>query len=68
MILTGGERNGSRNGLGLRGSTPLIPGDARFGIEAEVTEGLSENDTVILYPSSAIADGLSVAPRSGAAP
>jgi HlyD family secretion protein len=38
------------------------------GIEAEVTEGLSENDTVILYPSSAIADGLSVAPRSGAAP
>lgn len=34
------------------------------GIEAEVLSGLSEGDTVVLYPSSAITEGLSVVERS----
>jgi HlyD family secretion protein len=33
------------------------------GIEAEVLDGLAEGDSVILYPSAAITEGLSVAPR-----
>lgn len=33
------------------------------GIEAQVTEGLRPDDTVILYPSSAIADGAYVSAR-----
>ena len=34
------------------------------GIEAEVLSGLSEAETVILYPSAAITEGLSVAQRA----
>jgi len=33
------------------------------GIEAQVTEGLSESDRVILYPSSGLSDGMAVAQR-----
>lgn len=33
------------------------------GIEAQVVDGLSENDRVILYPSSGLSEGMSVAER-----
>jgi HlyD family secretion protein len=33
------------------------------GVEAQVTEGLSEGDRVILYPSSGLSDGMAVAQR-----
>jgi HlyD family secretion protein len=33
------------------------------GIEAQVADGLSEGDRVILYPSSGLSGGMSVAER-----
>lgn len=33
------------------------------GVEAQVTSGLAENDRVILYPSSGLSEGMSVAER-----
>lgn len=33
------------------------------GIEAQVTSGLSDGDRVILYPSSGLSEGMSVAER-----
>ena len=33
------------------------------GVEAQVKTGLSEGDRVILYPSSGLSDGMSVAER-----
>jgi len=36
---------------------------ARNGIDAEVTEGLAEDDRVILHPSDRVADGVRVTPR-----
>ena len=33
------------------------------GIEAQVTGGLSEGDRVVLYPSSGLTEGMSVAER-----
>jgi HlyD family secretion protein len=33
------------------------------GVEAQVTDGLSEGDRVILYPSSGLSDGMAVAQR-----
>jgi HlyD family secretion protein len=35
----------------------------RNTLEAEVTEGLSENDLIILHPSDAVVDGVSVMQR-----
>ncbi|MBT4741216.1 MAG: HlyD family efflux transporter periplasmic adaptor subunit, partial [Rhodospirillaceae bacterium] len=37
----------------------------RNTLEAEVTEGLSQDDTVILHPSDAIVDGVAVMQRDG---
>jgi len=36
----------------------------RNGLHAEITDGLSEGDTVIVHPGEAIADGVDVAERS----
>jgi HlyD family secretion protein len=36
----------------------------RNGLEAEVTNGLSGGERIIVYPSDAIADGVKVAPRN----
>jgi HlyD family secretion protein len=33
------------------------------GVEAQVTSGLTENDSVILYPSSGLSEGMRVAER-----
>jgi len=38
---------------------------ARNGRHAWVTEGLAAGDTVVIYPSSAVADGARVQPRGG---
>jgi HlyD family secretion protein len=35
----------------------------RNGLEAEVLEGISEGDRLVIYPSDAIQDGSNVAPR-----
>ncbi len=43
--------------------TPVTIGHNN-GTEAEVLSGLSEGDTVVLYPSSAITDAMAVAPRA----
>lgn len=36
----------------------------RNALEAEITAGLSEGETVIVYPSDAVSDGVKVKPRS----
>lgn len=33
------------------------------GIEAQVLDGLSDGDRVVIYPSAALSDGISIAPR-----
>jgi HlyD family secretion protein len=43
--------------------TPVQIGE-RSGLEAEVTDGLSEGDQVVVYPSDAVTDGVAVAARS----
>jgi HlyD family secretion protein len=49
------------NGIARR---QLIAVGQRGGLDAEVLDGLSAGDRIIVYPSDAIRDGVKVAPRS----
>jgi HlyD family secretion protein len=49
---------------GERAARRVVRLGQRNGLEAEVTEGLSEGDRIIVYPSDVVTDGVSVRPRT----